>query len=79
MTTNNISVQYNGGLLPDIILDPRLPLSGNPCKYHVEVMSLQPMKRYIITTMFDDVLLIHCLFRFCFCFLSGVPAWRLII
>ena len=33
----NISVQYNGGFLPDIILtvDPRLPPSGNPFKYHV--------------------------------------------
>ena len=34
----NISVQqYNGGLLPDIILpvDPRLLPLGNPFKYHV--------------------------------------------
>ena len=65
----NISVQYNGGLLPDIYaVDPRLLPPGNPFKYHVEVLFLQ--SNYIITTMFDDVL--HC-----FCFLSGVPAWRL--
>ena len=28
----NISVQYNGGLLP---VDPRLPPLRNPFKYHV--------------------------------------------
>ena len=43
----NISVQCNGGLLPDIILltsDPRLqPTSGNTFKYHVVALSLQPM------------------------------------
>ena len=33
----NISVQYNGGLLPDIILtvDSRLLPLGSPFKYHV--------------------------------------------
>ena len=36
----NISVQYNGGLLPD--MDPRLLPSGNPFKYHVVTLSLQP-------------------------------------
>ena len=56
----NVSVQYNGGLLPDILL-------LNPFQYHVEALSLQPMKQYIITTMFDDVL--HC-FRFVFAFLK---------
>ena len=32
----NVRVQYNGGLLPDIILyiDPMLFPSGNPVKYH---------------------------------------------
>ena len=37
----NISVQYNGGLLPDIILavDPRYSL-GNPVKYHVVALYL---------------------------------------
>ena len=41
----NVSVQYNGGLLPDIILltQPRLLPSGNPSKCHGEVLSLQPM------------------------------------
>ena len=47
----NVSVQYNGGLLPDIILlTQELLPSGNPFKYHVETLSLQPMKQYIITT-----------------------------
>ena len=36
----NISVQYSGGLLPDITLltvDPSLlPVVGNPFKYHVK-------------------------------------------
>ena len=60
----NIDVQYNGGLLADIItVDPRLLPSGNPFKYHVEALSLQPMKQYIITIMLDVVL--HC---FCFVF-----------
>ena len=41
----NISVQYNGGLLPDIIItvDPMLLPSGNLFKCHEEVLSLQPM------------------------------------
>ena len=39
----NASVQYNGGFLPDIILDPMLLRSGNPFKYLEEVLSLQPM------------------------------------
>ena len=34
----NISVQYSGGLLPDIIL----PV-GNPFKYHVVALYLQPL------------------------------------
>ena len=36
MAINIISVQYNGGLLPDIILvvDPMLFPSGNPSKCH---------------------------------------------
>ena len=43
----NVSVQYNGGLLPGIILftvHPRLLPSGNQFKCHVEVLSLQPRK-----------------------------------
>ena len=37
----NISVQYNGGILPDITVDPRLLPLGNPVtvKYHVVVAS----------------------------------------
>ena len=34
----NVSVQYNGGFLPDDTLDPMLlPSSGNPIKYYEEV------------------------------------------
>ena len=49
----NISVQYNGGLLSDIILfvDPMLLLSWNPFKCHEEVLYLQsmiPPKRFDI-------------------------------
>ena len=47
----NISVQYNGRFLPDIILLTRgyyVP-SENPFKYHVAVLFLQPMQQYIIT------------------------------
>ena len=51
----NVSVKYNGGLLPDIILLTQ-GYYGNPFECHVEVLSLQPMKQYIITTLFDDVL-----------------------
>ena len=41
----NVSVQYNGGLLPDIILLTQcyyLP-QGDPFKCHEEVLYLQPM------------------------------------
>ena len=37
----NISVQYNGGLLPDInTVDPRLLPLGNPFKYHIMALYL---------------------------------------
>ena len=39
----NVSVQYNGGLLPDIILLTRCGYIGEPVQYHEEVLSLQPM------------------------------------
>ena len=39
----NVSVQYNGGLLPDIILLTRCGYIGEPVRYHEEVLSLQPM------------------------------------
>ena len=40
----NVSVQYNGGFLPDIILLTQSMLlpSGNPFKYHEEVLYFQP-------------------------------------
>ena len=41
----NVSVQYNGGLLPDMYytVDPMLLPSRNPFKCHEEVLYLQPM------------------------------------
>ena len=49
----NVSAQYNGGLLPDIILLPQwLYHGGNPFKCHEEVLYLQPMippKRFDIS------------------------------
>ena len=39
----NVSVQYNGGFLPDIILLTRCGYIGEPVSYHEEVLSLQPM------------------------------------
>ena len=41
----NVNVQYNGGLLPDIILtvDPMVSASGNLFKCHEEVLYLQPL------------------------------------
>ena len=37
----DVSIQYNGGLLPDTV-DPMLSPSGNPFKCHEEVLYLQP-------------------------------------
>ena len=65
----NISVQYYGGLLPvHYTVDPRLLPSRKPFKYHVEVLSLQPMNSiilllpclmyYIVSVMF--LLLVWC-------------------
>ena len=39
----NVSVQCNGGLLPDIILLTLCDFIGEPFQYHVEFLSLQPM------------------------------------
>ena len=50
--SNNVSVQYNGRLLPDIMLFyPMLLPLGNPFKYHEKVLSLKstmPSKRFDI-------------------------------
>ena len=55
----NISVRYDGGLLPDIILLTQ-------CYYHRGTQ-----KQYIITTMLHDVLFIRCFcFVFAFCLVS---------
>ena len=43
MEINVVSVQYNGGLLPDIILSTRCSYIEEPFRYHEEVLSLQPM------------------------------------
>ena len=54
----NISVRYNGGLLPDIILLTQgYYHRGIRFKYHVKALSLQSMKQYIIATILDVVLL----------------------
>ena len=50
----NVSVQYNGGLLPDILLLTQSMLfpSGNPFICHEEVLYLQPLtppKRFDIS------------------------------
>ena len=41
----NVNVQYNGGLLPDIILfvDPMLSASRNLFKRHEDILYLQPL------------------------------------
>ena len=39
----NVSVQYNGGLLPDIRLSTRCNYIGESFRYHEEVLFLQPM------------------------------------
>ena len=40
----NINVQYSGGLLPDIILLTQGYYQwGNPFKYHVVALYLQPL------------------------------------
>ena len=39
----NVSVQYNGGFLPDIILLTQILPLGNPVEYHVVALYLQPM------------------------------------
>ena len=36
----NVSLQYNGGLLPDIMLLTLCDSIGEPFKYHVEFLSL---------------------------------------
>ena len=48
----SVSVQCNGGLLPDMTLLTQgyYHRSRNPFKNHVEALSVQPMKQYIITT-----------------------------
>ena len=50
----NVNVQYNGGLLPDIILfvDPMLSASGNLFKCHEEVLYLQPLIHLNVLTFF---------------------------
>ena len=39
----NVSVQCNGGLLPDFILLTLCDSIGEPFQYHVEFLSLQPL------------------------------------
>ena len=39
----NVSVPYNGGFLPEIILLTLCDRIGEPFQYHVELLSFQPM------------------------------------
>ena len=39
----NVSVKCNGGLLPDVILLTQCDSIGEPFKYHIVFLSLQPM------------------------------------
>ena len=39
----NVSLQVNGGLLPDIILLTRCDHIGEPSRYHEDSLSLQPI------------------------------------
>ena len=51
----NVSVQYNGGFLPDMTLvDPMLLPTGNPIKCHEEVLSLQPKRFDIFPSCLGD-------------------------
>ena len=66
----NISVQYNGGFLPDIItVDPRLLPLGNPVSSFV-------FTAYVIVYYYYHVCWCTTLSLFCFYCFSGVPAWR---
>ena len=67
----NISVQYNGELLPDIILLTQgWELVKIPCRYYFFTVYKTGFYYYHVG---------YCttLFLFCFCFLSGVLVWRL--
>ena len=54
MAINGRSVQYNGGFLPGMTVDPTmlLPPSGNPIKCHDEVLSLQAISHLINVSTF---------------------------
>ena len=58
----NVNVQYNGGLLPDIILfvDPMLSASGNLFKCHEEVLYLQPLIPPNVLTFFPQKVYSRC-------------------
>ena len=43
MVINVVSIQYNGGLLPDIILLTVWDYIREPCLYHEELLSLEPI------------------------------------
>ena len=69
-----ISVQYNGGFLPDIIL---LLTQG----YYQWGTRLNTMLGLCIYSLCNSILLLPCLMMyyiasFCFNCFSGVPAWR---
>ena len=74
----NVSVQYNGGLLPDIILLTLYDSIGEPFQYHVEFLSLQPLfprkpfdsfeglhgESGKTTTKYDNIAINHVVFGF---------------
>ena len=63
----NISVQYNGGFLPDIILLTQSYLRGtNLVKYHAWAVYLEP-------TVYNSILLLHCLMVYYI--VSGLFFW----
>ena len=63
----NVSVQYDGGLLPDIILsvDPTLLPSGNPFKYQVPGSGFVFIA-YVTAVYYYYHVLCTTLFLFCF-------------
>ena len=71
-----INLQYNGGLLPDIILLTQVTTIGERSGFVFTAYYYVITVYYCYNTMFDGGVVLKC---FCFCCFSGVPAWRLIM
>ena len=67
----DVSVQYNGGLFPDIVLLTICDYIGEPFKYHVVLLSLQPMFRFVVSTFKI------CVHNICVCMYTGTGVLRL--